>query len=118
MGQRSNLQVPERPSRPVRVSRDVVRNVPDPEETNHHPQPAPKEGAPPWVIVISDDQLPPDPGSVDPPLVPPRQRGSPAEVHLVRPGSRFSGTTSTVAYNYTHVGAALGFPLQVTGLSL
>lgn len=120
MDQRSNGQVPEQPSRPVRVFRDAVRNVPGPEYTNRQQPPAPQTGAPPELIVISDDELPPEPGTVGPLLAPPPQGDGPVEVHLTctGPGSSSSGFTGTVGYNYTHVDAQSPVFFPDTGLLL
>lgn len=59
------------------------------------------------MIVLSDDELPHDPGTFGPPLAPPPPGGVPEEVHLTRArsASSSSGTTITIEYNYTHMGA-------------
>lgn len=53
MGQRSNLQASEHPSRLIRVYRDMGRNIPDPEDNNRQPRSQQRTGAPPEVIIIS-----------------------------------------------------------------
>lgn len=107
MGQRSNRQVLEQPSLPVQDVWDIVPNALDPEDKNRQRPPLRRTVAPSGVIVIYDDEVPPDPGTVCVLLAPPLQIGAPSEVcvTLAGSGSRSAAITGTSKLHYTPVNA-------------